>query len=248
MPKFFLSQDNINENYIEITGSDARHIATSLRKAKGQRIDVCGFSGREYECAITSVTVEKVTAEIINIRINNTEPPYSVRLFQAAPKTDKLDTIVRKAVETGVRDITPFISERCISRPDESSAQKKRERLQKIAREAAKQCGRCIVPDIMPWLKYPRAIEQVAQGELGFICYEGENTIPLGVLLRSFKNPPADIRFITGAEGGFSSAEIEAAKATGLYAVGLGKRILRCETASVFVLSCLAYEYELNRS
>ena len=247
MPKFFLPIDQIKGDCVKIPGSAARHIAASLRKAKGQRIDICDFSGREYECVITSVSAEKVMAEIIDIHVNNTEPPYSVRLFQAAPKKDKLDIIVQKAVETGVSDITPFISERCISRPDEASAQKRRERLQIVAREAAKQCGRGIIPDIMPWLNYSRAVEQVSQGELGFICYEGENTIPLGVLLRSQKNPPTDIRFITGAEGGFSSAEIDTAKASGLYAVGLGKRILRCETASVFVLSCLAYEYELNR-
>lgn len=246
MPKFFLPSENINGSNIVITGDDARHITASLRMNKGDRLDVCDFTRREFECIITSVSPEKVNAEIMNIRVNNTEPPYSVHLYQAAAKGDKFDIIVQKAVETGANSITPFISERCISRPDEKSALKKRERLQKIAHEAAMQCGRGIIPEVMPMLKYKQAAERAARGELGFICYEGEDTIPLGDLLHSLSSRPKDIHCIVGAEGGFSSAEIETAKTAGLHIVGLGKRILRCETASVFVLSCLAYEYELG--
>lgn len=246
MPKFFLPSENINGSVIEITGDDARHIAASLRMNKGDRLVVCDFTRREFECIITSVSPEKVSAEVVNIHVNDTEPPYSVRLYQATAKGDKLDVIVQKAVETGVNAVTLFISERCISRPDEKTALKKRERLQKIAHEAAMQCGRGIIPEVMPMLKYAQAAEEAAQGELGFICYEGENTTPLGALLHSLQSKPKDIRCIIGAEGGFSSAEIETAKKAGLHIVGLGKRILRCETASVFVLSCLAYEYELD--
>lgn len=246
MPKFFLPPENINGSDIEITGSDARHITASLRMSTGDRLDVCSFTGCEFECIITSVSQEKVTAEIMNIRVNNTEPPYSVHLYQATAKGDKLDMIVQKAVETGVSTVVPFISERCISRPDEKTAQKKRERLQKIAHEAAMQCGRGIIPEVMPVLKYAQALKHAAQGELGFICYEGEGTTPLGTLLHSLKSKPRDIRCIVGAEGGFSSAEIESARTAGLHIVGLGRRILRCETASVFILSCLAYEYELD--
>jgi len=246
MPKFFLPPENINGFNIEITGGDARHIKTSLRMSAGDRLNVCDFTGHEFECVITSASPEKVSAEVINVLVNNTEPPYSVHLYQATVKGDKLDIIVQKAVETGVNTVIPFISERCISRPDEKSAQKKCERLQKIAQEAAMQCGRGIIPEVMPMLKYAQAAEKAAQGDLCFICYEGEDTTPLGVLLHSLKSIPKDIHCIIGAEGGFTSAEIETAKTAGLHVVGLGRRILRCETASVFVLSCLAYEYELN--
>lgn len=245
MPKFFLPPENINGTNIIITGSDARHINTSLRRNAGDRLDISDFSGHEFECIITSASPEKITAEVMNIRVSKSEPAYSVHLYQAVPKGDKLDSIVQKAVETGVSTVTPFISERCISRPDEKSAQKKCERLQKIAREAAMQCGRGIIPSVMPMLTYAQAAEKAARGDLSFICYENGDT-PLGVLLHSQKIIPKDIHFMIGSEGGFSTAEIETAETAGLHVAGLGRRILRCETASVFVLSCLVYEYELN--
>jgi 16S rRNA (uracil1498-N3)-methyltransferase len=245
MPKFFLPSENIGKSDVVITGGDARHIAASLRMSAGDRLVVCDYARREYECIIISVSPDRVTADIKTIRTNDTEPPYSVRLFQAAAKGDKFDIIVQKAVETGVSAVIPFISERCISRPDEKSAQRKRERLQRIAAEAAMQCGRGIIPEILPQVKFAEAVVQAAQGEFGFICYEGEGTVPLVELLRSATTIPRDIRFIVGSEGGFSAAEIETAKSAGLNIAGLGKRILRCETAPVFVLSCLSYEYEL---
>jgi 16S rRNA (uracil1498-N3)-methyltransferase len=245
MPKFFLPTENIGESDVVITGGDAHHIAASLRMSAGERLVVCDFARREYECVLVSVSPERVTADIKAVRTSDTEPPYTVRLYQAAAKGDKLDTIVQKSVETGVSAVIPFISERCISRPDEKSAQKKRERLQRIAGEAAMQCGRGIIPEVLPSIKFNEAVEQTAKGELGFICYEGEGTVPLGELLRSIPNIPRDIRFIIGSEGGFSEAEITTAKAAGLHITGLGRRILRCETAPAFVLSCLAYEYEL---
>lgn len=245
MPKFFLPPESINGSQIVITGSDARHITASLRMKCGETLHVCDFAGHEFDCTITSLSRDTVTAQIDGTRMNMTEPFYTVRLYQAAAKGDKMDIIVQKAVETGVASVTPFISERCIARPDDASEMKKRTRLNKIAQEAAMQCGRGTVPVVMPAMKFEQVISEAAQGELGFLCYEGEDTVPLGRLLRSLKSKPKDIRFIVGAEGGFSAAETETAKSAGLHTVGLGRRILRCETASVFVLSCLAYEYEL---
>lgn len=246
MPKFFLPAENIGDTAIVITGGDARHIAASLRMTKGDKLTVCDFSGHEYDCVIVSALPDTVRAEILSVSVNNTEPPYSVRLYQAAVKGDKFDVIVQKSVETGVSAVIPFISERCIARPDSKTFEKKRERLQRIATEAAKQCGRGIIPDIMPSVKYTEAVDQAARGDLGFICYEGADTTPLGRLLRSRKNIPRDIRFIIGSEGGFSAEEIKTAREKGLFVVGLGKRILRCETAPAFVLACLSYEYELT--
>ncbi len=248
MPKFFLPAENIDGTNVIITGSDARHIKNSLRMKEGDRITAVDFSGHEYECIITSSSADRITSEITNVRTTRSEPPYAVHLYQAMPKGDKLETILQKAVETGVSTLTPFLSERCVSRPDVKAAQRKAERLQKIAREAAMQCGRGIIPQVMPMLEFGQAVTKAAGGDLRFICYEGEETVPIGVLLRSQKSMPKNIRFMIGSEGGFSSAEISAAKEAGLCTAGLGKRILRCETAPVFVLSCLAYEYELSRS
>jgi len=250
MPRFFLSEDAIGGRNIEtgdiisVDGGDARHISCSLRMEKGDGITLCDTASREYICVIEALDPSSVTLRVAEIRNCGTEPPYSAVLYQALPKASKFDTIVQKAVETGVTRIVPVITERCISRPDEGSIKKKRERWQKIAEEAAKQCGRGIIPTVDRLMSYNEALEDAAKGELAFICYEGEGAVPLGKILRDAKDA-RDIRFIIGSEGGFSLSEAERAVERGLRSANLGKRILRCETASAFTLACICCEKEL---
>lgn len=250
MPRFFLSEDAIGERNIEIgelisvEGGDARHISCSLRMEKGDSIVLCDSSSKEYVCTVESLDPSAVILKVDEIRRCDTEPPYRAVLYQALPKASKFDTIVQKAVETGVTRIVPVITERCISRPDEGSMKKKTERWQKIAEEAAKQCGRGIIPKVEGLMTYKEALKDAAEGELAFLCYEGEGAEPLGKILRKFPEA-TDIRFIIGAEGGFSLSEAEAAAKIGLKTANLGKRILRCETASAFTLACICCEKEL---
>ena len=154
-----------------------------------------------------------------------------------------MDVIVQKAVEMGVSKIVPFISERCISRPDAKSLEKKRVRWQRIALEAAKQCGRGIVPEMCDTLSFAQMLEQAGKASLGCFCYEGEGTESLKSVLESSGNP-RDIAIVIGSEGGFSVSEAESA-AKVLKSVGLGKRILRSESASGFALACISYQFEL---
>ena len=243
MQRFFLSADHVNDEIITITGADANHIGRSLRMKIGDRLIVCDMQKNEYECEIRSIDKETVTAEIIHRSKNDTEPMYKAYLYQALPKGDKMDYIVQKAVELGVYNIIPFISERCISRPDAATCAKKVVRWQRIAEEAAKQCGRGIIPQVGNVLSYGDMIRDAASGELVFFCYEGDGTEKIGNIINGGF---ADIRFIIGAEGGFSISEVDLAQNNGMKITGLGKRILRCETASGFVLSCLTYENELR--
>ena len=126
--------------------------------------------------------------------------------------------------------------------------QKKAERRERIALEAAKQCGRGIIPTVGAPLRFRQMLEAAADVELKLFCYEGDGTVPLRTLLRErFPDGrmPESVALVIGAEGGFSLAEVDAAKNAGFLPVGLGRRILRCETASGFALACLAYEFEL---
>lgn len=243
MQRFFLSAEHIHGDKIKITGDDANHIKRSLRMKIGDKIIVSDMQKNEFECEIMSFERETLTVHILNRNKNDTEPAYQAYLYQALPKGDKMDYIVQKAVELGVYNIIPFISERCVSRPDTESCNKKVIRWQRIAKEAAIQCGRGIVPQVSKVVSYDTAISEAICGELAFFCYEGDNTVKIGNVIGGNHN---DIRFIIGPEGGFSISEVDTAHNNGMIITGLGKRILRSETASGFVLSCLAYEHELK--
>lgn len=249
MPRFFVPTDNFDGDIVRITGEDARHIARALRMARGEHITVCDMKGREHDCVLEDFDDDVcVTARIVSSIDSNNEPPYRVTLYQGSPKGDKLEYVTQKAVELGVYRIVPFISERCVSRPDSKSASKKAQRLSKIAREAAKQCGRAILPEVADYISFCQMLEDAQQSELKLFFYEGDGTLSLPAVLREYRTQHKDLKSIAvviGSEGGFSLEETKKAKEYGFVLAGLGKRILRTETASGCVLSCLMYEYEL---
>lgn len=250
MPRFFVRQNRIFDDSISIIGDDAHHIARSLRMAVGEEITVCDMQGIEYQCLIESFKEDnEVIVKIISQKNSENEPPIFITLFQALPKGDKFDTIIQKAVECGVSKIVPFQSERCIVKIKNDAEEKKRERRQKISFEAAKQCGRSVIPEIADSVSFENAVLEAAESDVALFCYENDGTKPLGEILKEiFQNKreyPQKIAIIIGSEGGFSVKEAEFAKNNGLILTGLGKRILRTETASGFVLSCIVCFSEL---
>lgn len=250
MPRFFVRQDKISNGFISILGEDAHHIARSLRMAIGEEITVCDMQGNEYNCKISAFNDDKeVIAEILSQRKSENEPKIFITLYQALPKGDKLDTIIQKAVECGASRIVPFQSERCIVKIKNEAEDKKRERRQKISAEAAKQCGRSVIPDVQNSVTFKEALLEAQNNDLILFCYEGDGTVSLGnILKKAFSNEcdiPQSIAIFIGSEGGFSINEAESAKKCGAVMTGLGKRILRTETASGFVLSCLVCFSEL---
>jgi 16S rRNA (uracil1498-N3)-methyltransferase len=161
------------------------------------------------------------------------------------PKGDKLDTIIQKAVECGASEIIPFQSERCIVKIKNDSEDRKNQRRQKISEEAAKQCGRSVIPEIKSAVGFADALKMASESELFLFCYEGDGTLQLGKILRGYQELPGTISIMIGSEGGFSIDEVEKAKNAGAVLTGLGNRILRTETASGFVLACLVCASEL---
>ena len=243
MPRFFAEGLKKEGETILLTGDDASHIALSLRMKVGDTITVCDGKGKEAHCVTHSLTPTCVTAEVLSLSDCLSEPPFFAMVLQALPKGDKLDTVIQKAVETGASEIVPFESARCVVRSDPSKAGRLNERRSRIALEAAKQCGRGVIPPVRTPLSFRDAVRLASEGDVGFLCYEGQETVPLGnVLCREGK----DFRFLIGPEGGFSEEEVREAQNAGLMIVGLGRRILRTETAASFVLSCLTYEKELK--
>ena len=250
MPRFFLSASNICDGIVTVTGEDAVHISRSLRMRTGEHITVCDMQKNVYDCELCQFTADTVTAKILSQTASDTEPPYRLRLFQALPKSDKLDVIIQKSVESGASQIVPFESERCVVRIDSDSRreEKKRERRSRIALEAAKQCGRGQIPTVSLPVSFKQMLELASESELVLFFYEGDGTVGLRRLLESaypVGKIPESVSVIIGSEGGFSLTEAEAARSAGFHMCGLGKRILRCETAPGFALACLAYKFEL---
>ena len=243
MPRFFIPEGGIQNGTVTFTGEDARHISLSLRMAVGDTLTAVTTDGYEHTCRLSAFRRECVTAEVVESVKSPVEPPYRVTLYQGYPKGDKLELILQKAVELGVYSVVPFESSRCIKRPSPDRADRQHERLCRIAHDAAMQCGRGILPSVGKPLSFDAMLEAAKKHELALFCYEGEGTAPLSLLLP--KDAPRDVAVIVGSEGGFSPDESARAAALGLSLCGLGRRILRCETAPLFVLSSLLFQYDL---
>ena len=235
MPRFFTNE--IDENNITLTGSDAVHVGRSLRMKPGEPLTVC-CGGIDYNCEISEITSDTVYLSLKEKVVCAAEPNIEVTLFQAVPKMDKLEYIIQKSVELGVSRIVPMLTRRCVSRPDERDFAKKLARLNKIAAEAAKQSGRGIIPQVTPIVSYKKALEMMKELDRNVLLYEEEGGVSFG---EADLTGAKTIGLVIGSEGGFDREEAEACTAVGVARVWLGKRILRCETAPITALSILMF-------
>lgn len=250
MPRFFIRQQQIEADTVRILGEDAHHISRSLRMAVGEHVTVCDMQSIEYECELTEFLDVEVRAKILTSKPSQNEPSCYVRLFQALPKGDKLDSIIQKAVECGAGEIIPFESERCIVRIKADAEEKKYQRRNKISESAAKQCGRSSIPEVKHSVGFAEMLKLACESDVCLFCYEGDGTLPLGKILKEqfaegSTDLPRSISVIIGSEGGFSQNEAKRCADAGMIMTGLGKRILRTETASGFVLASIVCFSEL---
>lgn len=231
-PRFFTG--NVSETSAVLDAEDSRHVSQVLRMRPGDLAVICDGKGTDYLGELESASGECVF-NIIESSANLAEPSVHLRLFQAMPKGDKMDFIVQKAVECGACEVVPFISKRCVSRPDEKQLRKKTERWQRIAYEAAKQCGRGIIPQVGETVAFSELPGMISGGSTGILFYECAET-PLSEAVPEFTQ---NIDIVIGSEGGFEPAEAERLIEAGLHCASLGKRILRCETAPIAAISVL---------
>ena len=230
MPRFFV--EDKPQDIAIITGDDAFHIGRSLRMKTGDKIILC-HNGCDYFGKIARITDSQVFVEIEYSAPSESEPTINVTLFQALPKMDKLEFITQKAVELGVTRIVPVMTSRCVSRPDIKSFEKKLVRLNKISESAAKQCGRGIIPTVSGIINLNDVAKQLCEYDVAVICYEKGGVSLSQLDFSAAKN----VAVIIGSEGGFERDEVLKLTSNGATSVSLGKRILRCETAPLAVLS-----------
>ena len=246
MPRFFLEEClDPAADMLQLTGADFHHIRDVLRLGPGDELIVCDGAHSDLRCRIRRFTAAAVELAVIERQANCTEPSYRAILYQGLAKGDKMDTIVQKAVELGVFKIVPVICRRSVTRPDENSLDRKLARWNRIAGEAAKQCGRGFMPQVARPLDFAAAAEAAARADICLIPWENER----GRSLRQeLENAAADkmqpeIALLIGPEGGFAADETEIAFAAGIRPVTLGRRILRTETAGAAALAMLIYRF-----
>ncbi|MCI7741013.1 MAG: 16S rRNA (uracil(1498)-N(3))-methyltransferase [Clostridiales bacterium] len=237
MPRFFMAGTNIMGGMAIMTGRDAEHVRV-LRLRPGEDMIICDGKGTDYKCRLVKADKEQVEAQVIEVVPCPAEPTVQVTVLCGLPKGDRTDYIIQKCVEAGASEIMFFQSDRCVAKPDKP--EKKLERWQRIAEEAAKQSGRGIIPQVSWAGEYADALNVANQKELGLFMYETGEREALNAVLEA-NSDVKTAAIVTGPEGGFAPFEADLARIVGLHICSMGERILRCETAPVVAVSALMY-------
>jgi 16S rRNA (uracil1498-N3)-methyltransferase len=240
MPRFFVPKKNLSDTHGVIDGQELVHLRKVLRLVSGDRVTIFDDSGWEHEAVIRSVNAEQGKIEIVRSYAAARESPLQVTLGVALTKGEKMDWIVEKATELGVKTIIPFSSSYSVPQLDEKKIVKRTERWQKIALSATKQCGRTRVPEISPLREYQKLVNEVRPQTLKLIFWERE----LHRSLYHVHEMHGDVRavlLVIGPEGGFTVEEAQLAQRQGFESVEIGRRILRAETAAVSALTLVQF-------
>lgn len=247
MYKFFIRENQIEENRVQIIGEDVNHIKNVLRLKNDDNIQVCNLDTKKtYITKIIEIQPNSIITEILEECTYTTESNISLHIFQGLPKQEKMEQIIQKATEIGVSDITPIKMERCVVKLDEKTASKKIERWQKIAEVAAKQSKRDKIPTIHSCINLKNLYEILKKYDIVIVAYEEEKQVNIKQVLKDAKqNNSKEIALIIGPEGGIAKEEIEFLNTiSNVKIVTLGKRILRTETAPLVLVSCIMYEFD----
>ena len=240
MPRFYVPNPSIQDGLLKIEGVEVKHIRKVLRLKAGDRIIVFNGLGKEYEGTILEEKPSSLLVKVQNIFFPQKDSPLEVTLAQSLLKGEKMDFLIQKATELGVKEIIPFFSSRSVPLLERSRRVERHRRWERIAVEASKQCGRGVVPKIESLKDYPEMLQIASADGLRLILWEREGIKLKEVLERSEEK--AKIFFVVGPEGGFSQKEVDEAEKSGFIPVILGRRVLRAETASLCLLSILQYQ------
>lgn len=243
MRRFFTDFEIIEgEDVLVIADQEAKHILKVLRFKVGDRFIISNFNDQSFEAEIIEATLKTCTVKLLNkVDIQN-KSTVNITVFQGYPKGDKLELIVQKLTEIGVKEIVPTLTNRVNGKLDVNKF--KGERLEKIAKEACKQCGISSIPTIKCPIKLTDiSLDDIKKYDLLLVPYENEKA-DLKSTIRNFDNVHIkNIGVFIGPEGGFEEEEINYIKQMGGISVSLGQTILRTETAAIFISSILKYEF-----
>ena len=241
MSRFFAPKKNVKGNNIHIDGREAKHILNVMRLKKNDNVVVFDGTGKEYSGFIKEAKTKSLIVEVVSIKTPKRESLPEIMLVQAIPKKEKMDFIIEKATELGVSSIAPVVTERTIVSLEEDKAIERVERWRRLALEAAKQCGRDDVPEIKNIQKFYNFIYDKNESDLTLMACLKEDTIDFSRAMADFKS--GKVTVFIGPEGDFTPDEIKMAESSAnCKFISLGKRVLKSDTAGLYVLSVLNYE------
>lgn len=246
MYQFFVEDAQIGAEYISIIGSDVKHIKHVLRMKVGEQVRISNQRGRDFLCSVASLTEQEVLLHIEKKDIPNTELGTKLYLFQGIPKGERMETVIEKAVELGVYEIIPVMMKYCVVKLDAKKAEKKTARWQEIARSAAKQSKRSLIPTVHAPMSFQEAAVYAAQCARCVVPYENEEGMAATRRALAQLTDAPSIGVFIGPEGGFAAEEIDALR-TQAQIISLGARILRTDTAAITTLSMLMLELEMQQ-
>lgn len=240
MNRFFVAPDQIQNKKIIIKDGDVKHIKDVLRLKIDDKIEVV-CNGIVYLTVISHIENKEIILDIVETKKGVNEPPINIYLYQGLPKGNKMDLIIQKATEIGVREIFPIVTNRTVVKIKNKKKEKNKvNRWNKISIEASKQAKRDLLPKVNYVLEFDKMIELLKGESNILIPYEEEKKTGFKDVLKDTKDK--NIHLIIGPEGGFEIEEIENLKAIGGKIISLGPRILRTETAGLAAMTILMYE------
>ena len=248
MPRFFIKENQIQNNQITIIGEDVNHIKNVIRKQIGDIIEICNQDNeKSYKCEIEKIEEKQITTKIIE-ELKAQESNIKVDIFQGLPKAEKMELIIQKSVELGANAIIPVNMKRCVVKLDSKSEEKKIERWQKISESAAKQCGRNNIPEVKHLVNIKDICNKIKDYDAMIVAYENEKENTLKQELTKLKNKQKNLKIgiVIGPEGGLEENDVKRLKESGAKILTLGHRILRTETVALNMLSIIMYELELE--
>ena len=241
MYKFFVSDEQVFNDKIYILNSDVNHIKNVLRLEIGEKIEISDSNCITYIAEIEKYENEKIICKITNEIASNKEPDIYINIIQGLPKSDKMEYIIEKCTELGVKEFTPLELKRSIVKIDNKNEEKKLKRWQSIAEVAAKQSKRNFIPKVNKVYNIKNINEIIKNYDIILVPYENEKNNSLKKEINNIAKNNLKIAVIIGTEGGFEESEILELEKLNAKIVSLGKRILRTETVSIVISSILMY-------
>ncbi|AJD91511.1 16S ribosomal RNA methyltransferase RsmE [Jeotgalibacillus malaysiensis] len=250
MQRYFLQNQPDENGLFLIDGEDYKHIVRVMRMTEGDKIITVSGPSSVYESEIVTINETSLTGKQLIKLTHQSELPVRVTIAHGLPKGDKLEYVIQKATELGMSALKPFSADRSIVKWDQKKGKKKAERWNKIAKEAAEQSHRSVIPIIEEPVSTNQLSSSFHEYDAIMMAYEEDAKSGESSNFYQFLNhleSNANILVIIGPEGGFSESEVNRFTEDGAVSCGLGPRILRTETAPLYILAAISYHFELMR-
>lgn len=243
MDRFFVPPPDWDEERLVLRGDEAHHCSRVMRKEVGAEVEAFDGAGRWAVADLVEIGGGEVVLKVTKTGRKEALSPELV-LSVAIPKGKTMDLVVQKAVELGVRVIQPLVTDRTVVRLEEKGAGKKREKWQRVALEACKQCGQNVLPEVREPVGLEGCLSASEEGAVKIMASLAEGAQSFREVVEGLDGRPERVEVLVGPEGDFSSAETQAALEAGFQPVTLGQIVLRVETAALYCLSALRFWWE----